>query len=572
MRDDKSRWLEERNALTSHLEKCPYDPRQYLQRATCHEKLGYSDLATSDAYRALLLTDEVLDDEGEYHAEVVEVILAPEEKESCHTINKHDDEGINRTAGFLRSTKERIPEGDSKDEEPWQNKVAKGYALQSYKILARTLSACGDLKGAYDFTERGLKVFKGHGGLQMLQGEILERYRERHLQKESMRDDPDFDPREDLPGNGFARREIYPWNKHEPDRFLEKHITYINREMKKSAPKCKVHVTELPLLDGDASYDALKPTTIKQLGIFAMSDIDPHEPVLLEPSVLTSSTGLHDPFCDACSTRLPSLSPESPLPSCSACDDIYFCSQACLDRAQKLYHPAICGIMDFDILAKDPSRFAATSALYTLLIGRTMAMAETQGVHPLDLAQIKYLWGDYSNPDYSAERTLPFSFSNNIAQPLHLLARLDKDPFAPETLDRYDTWVINTLLAKFRGTANAKMNERTGMPEVAGVHWLWSLANHSCAPNVQWEWEKGKMGFVARGDADVVKWGESKDDNSRNGSWMGGIKAEHEVLNHYCDVRLPVKERREWAVGALGGLCVCQRCSWEEKENGGGEK
>jgi len=54
----------------------------------------------------------------------------------------------------------------------------------------------------------------------------------------------------------------------------------------------------------------------------------------------------------------------------------------------------------------------------------------------------------------------------------------------------------------------------------------------------------------------------------------GGIKKGGEVLNHYCDVRMAVRERREWAAGALGGECVCERCVWEagEEERGGHEE
>ena len=138
------------------------------------------------------------------------------------------------------------------------------------------------------------------------------------------------------------------------------------------------------------------------------------------------------------------------------------------------------------------------------------------------------------------------------------------------------------------------MNERTGVPEVAGVHWLWSLANHSCAPNVKWEWERGGMGFVSRGGGEVVRWGPGRhqeqqpspppppheqpreqgeeegveDDTEEQGRWKGGLAAGEEVLNHYCDVDLDVLARREWAVGALGGWCLCERCVWEEQETG----
>jgi len=566
MRDDRSRWLKEREVLTIELRESPYSSHIYLRRARCHEKLGFSDLAASDAYRALLLTDEVLDEEGEYHEQAVEAIQAVVgRKKGSATIGVLNNLPNGSVHSPLGRDEEVSKEEDTDyDNESCCNEVTQEHALQSYEMLARTLSDCGDSKSAYDFTQRGLLAFPGTAQLQALQKEVVEEHRQGLLQRNRVGNCSDSKPREYLPENGSARREIYSWNDHEPDRFSGENISFINREIQRSAPKCEIRVIELPVLDGDASYIKSQPTTIKQLGIFTVSDIEPYEPVLIEASVLTSSTRLHDLLCDACSSRLPPCSPEDPLATCPNCEDIVFCSQACFQRARNLYHPAICGVMDFDIVAKDPSPFAATRALYTLLIARTMAMAETQDIHPLDLSQIKYLWGDYSHSNCPAERTLPFSFSNNIAQPLHLLARLDKDPFAPDTLSRYDTWVINTLLAKFRSTANAKMNERTGMPEVAGVHWLWSLANHSCAPNVSWKWEKGGRGFVARGGREVVRWG--KDDEVEDGMerWRGGIAKGREVLNHYCDVGLPVKERREWAVGALGGVCVCERCIWED--------
>ena len=387
----------------------------------------------------------------------------------------------------------------------WIAAVAEDKARHSYKILARTLLECGDLKGAFSFAERGLKVFRESAQLRELQEKILEEHCQSELQKDPAWDPSHFTPKEDLPDNGFARREIYSWNKYEPDRFSQENFNFLNAEIKQFAPKCEIHAVELPLLSKQETNPSAHAPAVKQLGIFASSDIFAHETVLLEPSVLTASTRLLDPFCDACSSRLPPESLTSPLPTCPSCDDIVFCSEACLERAQSLYHPAICGVHDFDIIAKDPSPFAATNALYVLLVARTIAMAQTQDVHPLDLPQIKYLWGDFTPPNAPIERTLPFSFENNIAQPLHLLSKLDLDPFAPPTSARYDTWVINTLLAKFRGVANASMNEHTGMPEVAGVHWLWALANHSCAPNVHWKWEKGGMGMVARGGAEVIR-------------------------------------------------------------------
>lgn len=56
------------------------------------------------------------------------------------------------------------------------------------------------------------------------------------------------------------------------------------------------------------------------------------------------------------------------------------------------------------------------------------------------------------------------------------------------------------------------------------------------------------------------------------GNAPGGIKAGEEILNHYCDVDLPVQQRREWAHGSLGGWCMCERCRDEAAKPGNGFK
>lgn len=581
MLDKKDHWLKERDLCTVRIAESPYNCASYIRRAVCYEILKYPDLAAGDAYRALLLTDEVLDESGEWHELAVEAVESSARRKIDEELVNGATNGLNRNGrcsgnltngamyGDGRSGEDQDEEGSEdsttrEEGDPWYNAITEGFARRSYEILAYTLLDCGDLKAAYNFTERGLKAFPGHDLLEELQGQILDKHRQSQLHKDPTWERLDFNPKTDLPENGSARREIYPWNKHETDRFSNESMSFLNAEIRKVAPKCEVRAVELPVLSTQALHqENQKPATITQLGIFSTSNIPPNETVLLEPSVLTSSTRLFDPLCDACSSALPAVDAEHPLPTCPDCDDIVFCSEACLSRAEDLYHPVVCGLPDFDIIAKDPSPFAASTALYTLLVARTLAMAETQDIHPLDLPQVKYLWGDFTPPRCPAVRTLPFSFENNIAQPLHLLSKLDRDPFTPETFRRYDTWVINTLLAKFRGVANAKMNERTGMPEVAGVHWLWCLSNHSCAPNMRWVWEKGGMGLVSRGEENAVRWGEDKD---VEGKWKGGIGKGEEVLTHYCDVELDVRQRREWAVGPLGGVCVCERCVWEENE------
>jgi hypothetical protein len=51
---------------------------------------------------------------------------------------------------------------------------------------------------------------------------------------------------EDYPDRGFVRRELYPWNDHEPNRFLEESIDHLNEQLRTVAPDLQVKMIELP--------------------------------------------------------------------------------------------------------------------------------------------------------------------------------------------------------------------------------------------------------------------------------------------------------------------------------------
>jgi hypothetical protein len=235
----------------------------------------------------------------------------------------------------------------------------------------------------------------------------------------------------------------------------------------------------------------------------------------------------------------------------------------------------VCG-RDVEAVGKEVEKKETSEALYLLLLARVFAMAETMGVHPLELREVRYIWGDFTEIDdmlrtpstiadndaateekednfYSSlPHTLPFTFPLNISLPLHLLLKMSLNPFTH--LRHHDPWIHATLLSKFRGTASARLSPRDGTPEVSAVHPMWCLANHDCDPNVRWEWG-GEIRFWVR--------------ERRVGGRVGGVGVGEEVLGHYCDVELGVRERRQWAVGSLGGVCMCERCMREEEEEEG---
>lgn len=193
--------------------------------------------------------------------------------------------------------------------------------------------------------------------------------------------------------------------------------------------------------------------------MFARTQVDPGEEILTEKSLLTAVARLHDTYCDACSILLPKSdsgnSKTHETIMCEECAEVFFCSIECHDLAQDMYHPILCGI---DLEQKVSNKEAADS-LYFLLLVRAIALSHVQELHPLELKEVRYIWGDYHDVDPSQEhsmdssqsipKTLPFSFDDNILKPLHMLEKMDVNIF--EQSYRYDTWVFNTLYAKFRG-------------------------------------------------------------------------------------------------------------------------
>lgn len=538
--------LDRRLQLTEGLSSLPYDLILYLDRAVVHSDLGYPDLAASDAYRALLLVDEVFNEGFEYHEQALESL-------QMHTAVPLPDV---LARGSLAADDLTTLQDDADASQDATNRLATLASVRSYQILSIGLLLCGSLQSAANFCQRGLQLSPKNQEL-LNTKENISTVARRRLR----RDDVDISTA-DLPDHGLVRREVYPWNDHEPDRFSPESLADLNSHLSHMAPKCAVEVATLPVLLEGASntdnYDIIP--TCKQLGVFAQEDIEPGEAVLKEYSLLTANNRLKDALCDACSCDLPPLGSENEAISCPECYDTVFCTQYCFDQAQERYHPAVCE-KDVDAIAKDPDAFEADDTLYLLLLTRVLAISAHEEVHPLDVREVKYIWGDFvptrsndinvsPNAGPPPEWTLPFSFKYNIETPLHVLEKMDIDIYA--TLADYDLWTLNTLYAKFRGTASARKSLRDGRPDVAAVHPYWCLANHDCDPNVTWEWG-GRMVLEARRERVV-------------GGRPGGIKRGEEILNHYCDVDLPVQQRREWARGSLGGWCMCKRCRDEASE------
>ncbi|KAF7191290.1 hypothetical protein HII31_07313 [Pseudocercospora fuligena] len=542
----------------------PYSLPLYLFIAVQYLDLGYPDLAAGSAYKALLLADALDDDSEEFHEEASSslkfTIQGQALEERIKIIRNAMDAGLEHA-----SDADLDPALDV-EIALW---LKTHYRLIMYRLLTRSLLLCNCLRTAYAYIQQGLALYSADSHILEVKDDL---YAEVAKLRGTATTEPLPNPN-DLPDGGLVRREIYPWNDREPDRIAE--LEHINMLMNDVSDKLEVRAVDLPPLTGDAS-----PVT--QLGVFAKSDIAPGEVILDEKSLLTANNKLQDALCDACSADLPEVGSKEWAEAvvCAECD-VVFCSDWCFENARDSYHPALCG-KDVDAISKDVKPTEAADSLYSLLLLRALAMAETQEWHPLEILDVKYIWGDFTptlaahvptyrdfkSPDSClTPRMLPFSFEYNIRLPFHMLEKMDVDIFASP---QYDVWVFNTLYAKFRGTASARLSGLGGRairgPEVSAVHPMWCLANHSCDPNVSWEWG-GAMKFWAK--TERVAW---RGREGRHVKAQAGMRKDEEVLNHYCDIDLPVKERREWARGALGGDCQCPRCLYEAAEEAASSK
>ena len=561
LRKMASEALQARAQKTAQLYADPHNPHLYLERARLHENLGFPDLAAADAYRALSLLESVVDPDGcEFHARK-KVDTTVGEKVNQAQAGDNEDGSEDEDDGTVPVSQDEYDAliGDV------------------YAVFVRSLLRCGCYRDAYEFGMRGIGLLQDlktdTASPAHILGEQLHHIQQVYQRRTKSTHPVDLksiDPAI-LPAQGFARRVLYPWNEHEPDRRSPEELQLLNNRLADVAPKCEVRAVELPALHG-ANPDETEVSV--QLGLFAKEDIAPDEIILKESSLLTATNRLHDDLCDACNAPLPQISAAEPPVACEGgCADTVFCSQACHDTAQQVYHGAICGLEDgLESIGKDiPDPKDKADYLYLLLLGRALAMSATQDIHALEMPEVKYIWGDFHEFDINSASSaqdaasLPFSFQLNILQPMRFLEEMEIDPYA--SLPRYDTWVLNTLYAKFRGTASGRLSTWDGGPELCAVHPLWCLANHSCDPNVRWEWG-GEITFRARNDEETAVWSRTNPDGRIEMKPLkpGGIAKDQEIWNHYCDIGLPVKERREWASGALGGMCRCDRCAWEAGE------
>lgn len=463
---------------------------------------------------------------------------------------------------------------------------------------------------------------------------------------------------------GLSRREILPWSHHESDRNTPDSLTSLNTYLATIAPNLEARLTALPAFDssgiatGEISHQLglfakidLEPGQEILREKSMLTAIRPLEDALcdacgqdLEGVSFDEVRGCEGVDCDVtfCSVECKEKAVEGyHRPSIEDGDsedededeaqedgeddeeDVETSEAANQEATNGIQFPnatdneevddnkgsnstvntnntPFCGNQDLALIGRPTNTITPEWDLYFLLLTRTLAMSITQNIHPLELPETKYLWGDFNEsmfdvvfPSQSPSssqpssklhdtdtdtktqplpttlRTLPFSLTHTIINPLEYLTTLSLShpqitPYTRHWLTRFDPSTQQLLHAKYRGVANATQSTFDGQPEIAAVHAGWCLANHSCEPNVKWDGVGGVRRFFVR-ERDVDVSGQGVGEERRKGDGKG-IRTGEEIWSHYTDVRLDVVERRERLRGVLGGICMCGRCLREAGE------
>ncbi|KAI5295161.1 hypothetical protein KEM55_006309, partial [Ascosphaera atra] len=264
-----------RNERTALLHADPHNPLRHLERGFVHFELGFPDLAAADAYRALTLFDAVVDPESSEYEAVRKLDLTKD---------------LARLSLSGSSPSDTDSNADSEEEDENVEPVTKDEYDQNirdvYILLVTSLVQCRCMRDAYDFCSQALALPEC-ASPETGDYEIFEI--QRNIIKSSMRsrkgrkgsgagcDDQGIDPSR-LDAQGLARRVMYPWNEHEPDRESSETLDLLNKRLKEVAPKCEVRTVALPALH-DASENKKKEVSI-QLGVVATEDIAPGEILL----------------------------------------------------------------------------------------------------------------------------------------------------------------------------------------------------------------------------------------------------------------------------------------------------
>lgn len=543
---------------TCELRLVPYEPRLWLLRATCLLKLGYPELAASDAYKTVLLFDAAQHDRtselGMNAALTVAMAywLFYDPFQHCKYQNEE-------TRFLTPCFSTRV--------EPlhchWAETVAyildKG-ASDARAALADALWTANCMADAVRTLQRAIRDRPriinpmAHPNEEREECHKLTKMRNNlaEFQAISEKTVAQITPVRSLwPTSttitGHILTRPCPW--FQPGQGHSRRLPEtVDALVKHMEPLSKGHATVRcsPLTSKcQASIKSTNDALGDALGVFATVNIQKNSLILVDYSILVSSSDPH--ACRSCG------SPVKPNAGRGR-NKIPICSSKCLAAGLLAFPELLNDHDDLVFPGIGPSspwsmcRSSSAALLFRLLgiMQQTIITATEHGKqapHPLSTAVMSGL-----TANYSSSKPSPFSLLDDIVYPIQMLRHVGIDVFAQH---EWDMWVLTTIKARISN--NQWGAQFGGRSFQQGLHSLYSLFNHGCKPNVRVDYDS-----VQRGGPKALRFVALRD-----------IVEGEELCHAYLDVRDLTLLDRAIALRPWMEVCLCALCVEERGLEGG---
>ncbi|KAF8856088.1 hypothetical protein BDZ45DRAFT_654548 [Acephala macrosclerotiorum] len=513
--------------FTQLLTTLPYDPETWLNRGNCLRLLGYPELALGDAYKARLLVEAGLEEL------TTPTELGKEVRKACRkkTYEQHTTDPAWMKWASTVSTPELLTQRATD--------MLKRLELQIWTELMEGLMAancCGD------YVRMSREAVDKFPNDEFFPSEVKNAdawfgQREKILEGVLERGEMNQDQTETTLVNGGVYPTAYPFM---GDEFLvrdEKVFEGIEADFKRVSTNCTVIRSTIRNTPGAEGVAAT--TEDDCIGAIATRDIIAGE-ILLIDGMSSGTVGVDaDPSgCPTCCAR--------PVKNFfNSCCSVLYCSQVCADTAFTTFHAPICG-KDFEYLYTAARNATMTTdlSLDALLLMRVLALSiEEDAPHPLQSKVLVRLTPAYG---FKHPNLIIFNFLDHIITPITILQTLGINIF---TSPLYDTWVLHTIKCRLQ---NNKHGQTLGDWPGTSISGLYSMLNHSCAPNVDWRHDGASSEVTMFATRDCVKGEELCI------SYIGANGNEMSVV-----------ERRRKLMGWFGMNCRCGKCVEESAKKMG---
>jgi hypothetical protein len=506
--------IRELSRLTKDIADLPYDPEPWLHRGQCLRLLGYPELALGDVYKARLLVEAALGNTSILGTTITgnnALLTFGMKIWWLHTTDPAWEQwkSMITTPELLRS---RVTD------------ILKKLELQVWAELMEGLIAMNACHDYVQLSREAVAKFPSDGIFpsELINAESWFKQREEILQTQCNEGEISANLMHSTLYNGGVFPVAYPWMTEDIVTREDTFFQQLQKEFKVESTNCIVARSAIRNSHGDEA----SLSHIDVFGVVATRNIALTETVLIDRTVAGVLCSI-----DRCATCCSNLSGSI----ANSCCSMGYCSDACAKTALETFHAPLCS-RDFTYLydAAKSAKLSTDISLDSLLLLRVLALAIHEGpAHPLKTSLLARL-----TPAYEIDGLIIFNFPDHIITPIRILQELGVDVFANSA---YDSWVIHTMRCRLQNNKHGQtLDELHG----TAVNPLYSMFNHSCAPNIGWEHEGNNSTLRLFAERPIVE-------------------GEELFISYIKPLDLEWAERQQALMPWLGMDCECERCKKE---------